>query len=75
MNQNWCEGGRRLERCLRAPTLLCEIRGPDRIACLLCSRLFKRISLHLPEHAAELSTEIEETQPEGHLTPRAPAPN
>jgi predicted transcriptional regulator len=49
-----------LERCLRAPTLIREIRGPDRIACLLCGRLFKRLSLHLPEHAKDLSTQIEE---------------
>src|ERR1700693_5016533 len=49
-----------LERCLRTPTLIREIRGPDLVACLLCGRLFKTISLHLPEHAEKLSKEIEE---------------
>src|SRR5258708_800210 len=47
-----------LERCLRAPTLIREIRGPEWIVCPLCGGLFKRLSRHLPEHVTGLSAEV-----------------
>src|ERR1039458_790726 len=45
-----------LERCVRRPALIREIRGPEWIACGLCGLIGKNLGAHIcREHSAELA--------------------